>query len=50
MQGLQNKVVPPGGIIVNGLFVPGNVEVCTNYHSIMRRSDIFGPDADVLRP
>ena len=50
MQGLQNKVAPPGGITVNGLFVPGNVEICTNYHSMMRRSDIFGPDADVFRP
>ena len=50
MQGLQNKVAPPGGITVNGLFVPGNVEVCTNYHSMMRRSDIFGPDADVFPP
>ena len=50
MQGLQNKVAPPGGITVNGLFVPGNVEVCTNYHSMMRRVDIFGPNADVFRP
>ena len=50
MQGLQNKVAPPDGITVNGIFVPGNVEVCTNYHSMMRRTDIFGPDADVFRP
>ena len=50
MQGLQNKVAPPHGITVSGLYIPGNVEICTNYHSMMRRCEIFGPDAEVFRP
>ena len=50
MQGLQNKVAPPEGIMINGLFVPGNVEVGTNYHMMMRRVEIFGTDPEVFRP
>ena len=50
MQGLQNKVAPASGISINGLSIPGNVEICTNYHAMMRRRDIFGTDAEVFRP
>ena len=48
--GLQGKISPPGGETVNGLFIPGNVEVCWNPLSMQHRRDIYGSDADVFRP
>ena len=50
MQGLQDKVAPLSAIVLNDLSLPSNVEICTNYHAMMRCVDIFGPDAEVFRP
>lgn len=48
--GLMSKIVPPGGETVNGVFLPGGIEIGFNSHSMMRRRDIFGAEASVFRP
>ncbi|KAK3375532.1 cytochrome P450 [Lasiosphaeria ovina] len=48
--GLVMKEVPPGGDIINGLFVPGGTRVAHNTLAMQRRRDIFGDDVDVFRP
>ena len=48
--GLQSKIAPPGGETVNGVFLPGRIEIGYNQHATMRRKDVFGADADVFRP
>lgn len=48
--GLQSKIAPPGGETVNGVFLPGGLEIGYNQHSTMRRKDVFGADANVFRP
>jgi cytochrome P450 len=48
--GLQGKLVPPGGDVINGHFVPAGTKVGTAVFGMMRNKKIFGEDADVFRP
>ena len=48
--GLQGKVSPPGGETINGVFIPGGVEVGWNCQTLQRRREIYGNDVDVFRP
>lgn len=48
--GLQGKLVPPGGDVINGQFVPAGTKVGTAIFGIMRNKKIFGEDVDVFRP
>jgi cytochrome P450 len=48
--GLQAKLVPPGGDMINGQFVPAGTKVGTAVFGMMRNKKIFGEDADVFRP
>jgi cytochrome P450 len=48
--GLQTKIAPPGGETVNGVFLPGGIEIGYNQHSTMRRKEVFGADVNVFRP
>ena len=50
LTGPQSKAAPSGGEIVNGIFIPGGVEVAFNPTMTMRRKDIFGDDSNVFRP
>ncbi|KAF3402541.1 Cytochrome P450 momooxygenase gsfF [Talaromyces pinophilus] len=44
------RVVPPGGLAVNGVHIPGGIVAGTNPWVIHRNKEIFGDDADVFRP
>lgn len=48
--GLKSKAAPKGGDNVNGVYYPEGTEVCQCDDAIMRRTDIFGDDANVYRP
>lgn len=48
--GLGSRVPPPAGATVNGVFIPGGTEVGIAMYAMMRREDVFGPDADTFRP
>ncbi|KIX05641.1 uncharacterized protein Z518_03613 [Rhinocladiella mackenziei CBS 650.93] len=50
LAGLQGKVSPPEGEMVNGYFIPGNIEVGWNPMSMQRRREIYGEDAEMFRP
>ena len=50
LTGLASKVAPPQGETVNGIFIPGGVEVAFNPLMTMRRKDVFGDDAKIFRP
>ena len=44
------KQVPPQGDTIDGKLIPGGTNIGQNTFSMMRRTDIFGQDADVFRP
>ncbi|EON62757.1 hypothetical protein W97_01982 [Coniosporium apollinis CBS 100218] len=48
--GLMEKVVPPEGDVVNGMFVPGGTQIGYCAWGVHRNTRIFGHDADVFRP
>jgi len=48
--GLMSKVTPPEGDTINGLFVPGGVNIGSNLWSILRSTETFGQDSDCFRP
>jgi cytochrome P450 len=50
LNGLAGRVSPPGGVTVNGVFIPEGTEVGVSVYSMLRRKDIFGVDADTFRP
>jgi cytochrome P450 len=47
---LQSKISPPGGETVNGVFLPGGVEVAVSQVATHRRKDVYGDDANIFRP
>ncbi|KAL2157261.1 hypothetical protein VTH06DRAFT_6301 [Thermothelomyces fergusii] len=44
------KLVPPGGDVIDGRFVPGGTQIGSNVMALHRSEKIYGPDADVYRP
>ena len=48
--GLMTKVVPEGGDIVHGKWVPGGTELAVNIVGIMGQEEVFGGDVGVFRP
>jgi len=50
LQALNSKLAPPGGETVNGVFIPGGIEVCHNAYTTQRRKEIYGLDAEYFRP
>lgn len=48
--GLLSKVTPPEGDTINGVFVPGGVNIATNTWAVMRTENVFGPDVECFRP
>src|SRR5256714_3952114 len=47
---LQSKISPPGGETVNGVFLPGGVEVAVSQVATHRRKDLYGDDANFFQP
>ncbi|OAL19458.1 hypothetical protein AYO22_09620 [Fonsecaea multimorphosa] len=51
LNGMQTKLSPPDAeIVVSGVRVPPGTQVGLSQHTMMRRRDLFGPDAAVFRP
>lgn len=50
LNGIVTKDSPKEDITINGVYIPGNTQVCLSQHSMMRRKDFFGPDPDTFRP
>jgi cytochrome P450 len=48
--GLPSKVTPPEGDTVDGVFVPGGVNIATNTWALMRNENLFGPGVNCFRP
>lgn len=48
--GLMTKVVPEGGDVVGGYWLPGGTELAVNIVGIMGQEGVFGGDAGVFRP
>lgn len=44
------KMVPPGGDMINGRFVPGGTQIGVSHLSFLHSDEVFGPDAQVFRP
>ena len=44
------KTVPPGGDVINGMFVPGDTDIGSSSFAIQRCAKTFGADVDVFRP
>lgn len=47
---LFNKVVPPQGDVVDGIFLPGGTTIGQNLFPTMRSREHWGNDADIFRP
>jgi len=47
---LESKVVPECGDTFKGVYLPGGTHVGLCIWGVMRRSDIWGKDAEIFRP
>jgi cytochrome P450 len=50
LNGLGRRFSPPEGRTINDVHIPGGVEVGVSLHTMMRRKDLFGHDAESFRP
>jgi cytochrome P450 len=50
LNGIQTKVAPPEGATINSVWIPGGTQVGLSQHSMMRRKDFFGADAEIFKP
>jgi len=48
--GLMSKAVPPGGDVVNGLFIPEGTQIGYCAWGVFRNEEIWGEDANEFRP
>ena len=44
------KIVPRGGDMLGGEYVPGGTRIYHNTRGVLRNKDVFGEDVDVYRP
>ena len=44
------REAPPGGLVVEGMHVPGGAEITCSAWTIGRDKTLYGPDADEFRP
>ena len=47
---ILSKIVPPGGDILEGKFVPGGTNIGICIKGVQRNKGVFGEDADIFRP
>ncbi|KAL4877399.1 cytochrome P450 [Aspergillus karnatakaensis] len=50
VMGLMQKVVPPGGDTLHGMFIPEGTQIGYSAWGVHRNPDVFGSDADLFRP
>lgn len=50
LNGLSTRVIPPGGYDYKGMHLPAGTQIGVSAYSMLRRKDIFGPDANTFRP
>ncbi|KIW79697.1 hypothetical protein Z517_06311 [Fonsecaea pedrosoi CBS 271.37] len=51
LNGMQTKLSPRDEeIVVSGVRIPSDTQVGLSQHTMMRRKDLFGPDAAIFRP
>jgi cytochrome P450 len=50
LNGILTKVSTAEGATINGVYIPGGTQVSISTHSMMRSRNIFGEDADQLKP
>lgn len=50
LQSLQSKISPPGGETVNGVFIPGGIEVAHSSMTTQRCKEIYGENTDFYIP
>lgn len=51
LNGVQTKVLAQKeGVTVDNVWIPGGTQVTLSQHQMMRRQDLFGPDADLFKP
>lgn len=51
LNGISPRLAPsPDGYTHNGIHIPAGTEIGISIYSMLRRKDIFGPDADTFRP
>jgi cytochrome P450 len=48
--GAFSKLVPPQGETIQGVFIPGGTLMGMNIPSLLRSTEVFGPDAGRFRP
>ncbi|KAF2032837.1 cytochrome P450 monooxygenase-like protein [Setomelanomma holmii] len=44
------RVVPKGGKVIDGHFIPGGAEVTSYAYTVQRDRDLYGPDAEEFKP
>ncbi|PQE19206.1 cytochrome P450 17A1 protein [Rutstroemia sp. NJR-2017a BBW] len=44
------RIVQPEGKIIDGIFIPGGVDITSNAYSVQRDRDFYAPDPDDFRP
>ncbi|CAI6341915.1 unnamed protein product [Periconia digitata] len=47
---LFGRVVPAGGKVIDGIFIPGGTEVTTHAYTMQRDTGLYGEDAEVFKP
>lgn len=51
LNGTQTKVLAQEeGVTIDQVWIPGGTQVALSQHQMMRRQDLFGPDADMFKP
>jgi hypothetical protein len=48
--GLYPKVVPQGGDVIKGKFIPAGTAIGMNTSALLRSTSLFGDDAEIFRP
>ena len=50
LNGIADRIAPRQGQTIDGKFIPGGTRVAFNVYRLMRRTDIWGDDANIFRP
>ncbi|QIW94503.1 hypothetical protein AMS68_000021 [Peltaster fructicola] len=50
LTGLAGRLPPKGGLVLEGTYIPEGAEIGLCAYAMLRRTDLFGSDADSFRP